>query len=299
MNRFIFLFYALLFPILSIGQGLEISDNTIFKTIEGKQITLSEFQGFIASGDYTIDPILDANGNAVEIRLVKLTKEDKIMQSRVVDIKAEAEDKPVIPFNVVGMDGKSYSSEGQLGKVTAIKFWFKECAPCIEEMPKLNKLVAEYADNDSVDFLAFGLDNAEEITAFIQNTQFDYTLVPSVEKVRQDMKIIGYPTHIVVDKKGIVTEFIQGGHLYIEKELKKAIEMALGNQAPPSDSEVGNNTDDETVGFVIDPGTNIKDEDGNEVDFDSFMKMMETGNYIPVQAKTANGKEYIILRKKS
>ncbi|MBT8221030.1 MAG: TlpA family protein disulfide reductase [Bacteroidia bacterium] len=296
MNKLIALFLIAIYSLSLSAQGLEITDQTKFKDLEGNEISLSQFQEFIATGDYTIDPVMDSEGNAVEIRLIVLTKEDKIMQSRVVDIKSEAEDKPVIPFEVSDMNGKIYSSQGQLGRVTAIKFWFKECKPCIEEMPKLNQLVAEYAGNDEVDFLAFGLDNADQIRTFVENTSFDYTLIPNAEKVRSDMKIIGFPTHIVVNKEGVVTEFIQGGHLYIDRELRNAIDEALGNKTPDL---ISGAVSDENVGFVIDPQTTIKDEVGNEIDFDTFMKLMETGDYVPHQTQTSSGKTYIILKKKT
>jgi len=297
-----FLTLALLLPVFLSAQGLELTDETIYKNAEGKTITLDKFQEFITSGDYSIDPQLDAAGNVVEVGLIKLTDEDKIMASRLIEVMNEAEGFPITPYNVTAIDGKNYSSEGQLGKVTVIKFWFKECAPCIEEMPKLNKLVSKYKGNEDVNFLAFGLDDKADIQNFLRITPFEYDIIPSAEPTRSAMNINGFPTHIVVNKEGIVSEYIQGGLMHIERELENAIEVALGNRdAEPTSTlqpaEINENG--EPVGFIIEPSMTIKNENGEEINFDDFMKMMETGDYVPHPSKTPSGKDYIIIKKKS
>ena len=48
-------------------------------------------------------------------------------------------------------------------KVVVINLWFTSCAPCIEEMPELNKLVKEYENNDAVLFLALALDEIDDL----------------------------------------------------------------------------------------------------------------------------------------
>lgn len=302
MKKMLQLLCLIILPFFAFGQDLEITDKTVFKNESGKVIGMDEFQSFINSGDYTIDPKLDGLGNLIEIQLLKLTEEDKIMASRVVDIKSDAINKPIQPYSVSALNGKAFASEGQKGKVTVMKFWFKECKPCIDEMPKLNKLVDLYADNAEVDFIAFGLDTPKDIGAFVKRNPFKYNLVPNAEGVRASMNISAFPTHIVVDKNGIVSEFIQGGHLYIERELEQAIEVALGNRAPEENytplqpAEI--DADGAAIGFVIESTTTIKNEAGDEIDFDTFMELMDTGNYEPQPAKTESGRDYIIVKKK-
>jgi len=301
MKQLLRILALLLFPVFLFGQGLELSDKTIFKNTDGKTISLEEFQKYINTGDYTIDPSLDAQGNVVSVALLKLTKEDKIMADRLVEVRNDAEGKPITPFDVKTIDGKSYSSKGQLGKVTVIKFWFKECAPCIAEMPKLNQLADKYEDNEDVDFIAFGLDTKGEIFSFLRKQPIKYDIVSSAEPVRNAMQIQGFPTHIVVNKKGIVSEYIQGGHLYIDQKLEDAIEIALGNKSAPETGGLkpAEITKDGAVGFIIEPSTVIKNELGEEIDFDTFMQLMDTGNYEPHPAKSPSGKDYIIIKKKS
>lgn len=303
MKKYFYLFLLLLLPAFLTAQGLELTDDTVYKDVNGKTITLDKFQEYISSGDYSIDPKQDAAGNVVAVGLIKLTDEDKIMASRLIEVKNEAEGFPITPYDVTSIDGKAFSSESQLGKVTVLKFWFKECAPCIQEMPKLNKLVEKYASNDDVDFVAFGLDTKEDIQNFLRTTPFKYDLIPSAEATRSAMNINGFPTHIVVNKEGVVSEYVQGGLMHIETELENAIEVALGNRTPMDSGSTIQpaeiNEDGQPVGFIIEPSMTIKNESGEEINFDDFMKLMETGDFVPQPAKTPSGKDYIILKKKS
>lgn len=303
MNKLFFLIFILLSPFILGAQGLELTDATIFKDVSGKKITLEKFQEYIGSGDYSIDPKQDASGNVIEVGLIKLTEDDKIMANRLIEVKNEAEGFPITPFQATTIDGKMYSSENLLGKVTVIKFWFKDCAPCVAEMPKLNKLVTAYADNSDVDFLSFALDSENDIREFLKRQPFTYDIVASAHAVQTAMKINGFPTHIVVNKEGIVSEYVQGGLMHIERELEQAIEVALGNRAaeeqPAGFQPAEFNDNGEPVGFIIEPTTTIKNESGEELSFDVFMELMDTGDYVPMPAKTPSGKDYIILKKKS
>ncbi len=301
MKKIIYLFLALLSPLFIAAQGLELSDATVFKDESGKTISLDKFQEYINSGDYSIDPKQDRSGNVTQVGLIKLTKEDKIMAGRLIEVKNEAEGYPITPFDVTTIDGKKYSSSALIGKVTVIKFWFKDCAPCVAEMPKLNKLVTAYKNNSDVDFLSFALDSKDAIHQFLRRQPFDYDIVASAHPVQAAMNINGFPTHIVVNKQGVVSEYIQGGLLHIERELEQAIEVALGNrkekQVNIKPAQI--NDQGEAVGFIIEPTTTIKNEAGEELSFDNFMKLMDTGNFEPTPAKTQSGKDYIILKKKS
>ena len=303
MKKLVYLFLALLAPIYVSAQGLELSDDTIFKDEAGKTISLEKFQEYIGTGDYSIDPKQNASGKVIQVGLIKLTEDDKIMANRLIEVKNEAEGFPITPFEATTIDGKNYNSTNLNGKVTVIKFWFKDCAPCIAEIPRLNKLVSNYANNPDVDFLSFALDSEDAIRNFLRRQPFDYDIVASAQPVQMAMNINGFPTHIVVNKEGIVSEYVQGGLLHIERELEQAIEVALGNRA---EEEVSGalqpaeiNDKGEAVGFIIEPTTIIKNEAGAELNFDQFMKLMDTGEYVPSPAKTASGKDCIILKKKS
>lgn len=97
------------------------------------------------------------------------------------------------------------------GKIVVINFWFTTCAPCVAEMPALNKLKEDYKTKDVV-FIAFGRDDTQTIKDFLKSTDFNYHLVSSDFDLTKDYCLIGgWPTNMVLDKNGIVRQIFTGG----------------------------------------------------------------------------------------
>lgn len=98
------------------------------------------------------------------------------------------------------------------GKLVVYNLWFVGCPPCMEEIPKLNEIVNEFAGSD-VEFVGLSTSNAGDINKFIAKTPFRYRLVPSAGK---DMLInfglagpdgslnVPFPTHVVVNREGFI-----------------------------------------------------------------------------------------------
>lgn len=76
-------------------------------------------------------------------------------------------------FTVKTIDGETLSLEQLQGKVIVINFWFESCAPCIAELPALNRLREEYKSKDVV-FIAFGKDDSQTIKDFLKRRDFKY-----------------------------------------------------------------------------------------------------------------------------
>jgi len=51
---------------------------------------------------------------------------------------------PLSHFRLPLLSGGRFSSEEQLGKVWVISFWATWCAPCLQELPHLDRLLSEY-----------------------------------------------------------------------------------------------------------------------------------------------------------
>ncbi|WP_165940137.1 TlpA family protein disulfide reductase [Dyadobacter psychrotolerans] len=119
------------------------------------------------------------------------------------------EGKPLSGFNYTDINGKAYNSETLKGKIVVLKFWFVGCQPCVEEMPELNKLVARYKNRDDVVFLSLALDSKEKLEKFLSRVKFDYPVVADQEKyLNEELNVRQYPTHIVINKKGLVVKVV-------------------------------------------------------------------------------------------
>lgn len=116
-------------------------------------------------------------------------------------------------FIVKTIDGETLTLEQLQGKVVVINFWFESCAPCIAELPALNRLWEEYKSKDVV-FIAFGRDDSESIKDFLKRRDFHYLQVSSDYDITQEYCILaGWPTNMVLDKEGILRKIFSGGYL--------------------------------------------------------------------------------------
>ncbi len=116
-------------------------------------------------------------------------------------------------FDVKSMDGEQLNLSKLKGKVVVLNFWFIGCAPCITEMPALNRLVDEYKGKDVV-FVAFGRDLPDHIKAFLKKKEFKFKVVPSdFDFANRYCIIAGWPTTMVIDKNGVVRLAFSGGRI--------------------------------------------------------------------------------------
>ena len=187
------------------------------------------------SGIYKVDAYCDDNDQFKLAYILKMTHEemnegmDEAMK-RQNDFEAKLKGNPFPDFTLTDLSGTKYTSESIKGKVVVINLWFTSCAPCIHEMPELNKIVGEYKENEDVLFLAFALDPKSRVNKFLKKHKFDYNIIPdSQEYVTKKLNPPGYPTHIVLDKNSNVV-FLFSGYTpqageaiksYINSELKK------------------------------------------------------------------------------
>lgn len=116
-------------------------------------------------------------------------------------------------FNVKTIKGETLKLNDLKGNVVVINFWFEECAPCIAELPALNKLNEDYKTKDVV-FIAFSRDDTQTIMDFLKRRDFNFKHVSSDYDLSTYYCIVaGWPTNMVLDKNGVVRQIFSGGQL--------------------------------------------------------------------------------------
>jgi thiol-disulfide isomerase/thioredoxin len=119
-------------------------------------------------------------------------------------VPSAAVDQPAPDFELETLSGESLRLSELRGRPVLINFWATWCAPCVLEMPTIEKYYDQYSQQFSV--LAVNNDEpAGEVANFVQEMglSFDILLDPGA-KVQNLYRLRGYPTSIVVDAEGIL-----------------------------------------------------------------------------------------------
>jgi len=133
------------------------------------------------------------------------------------------QNKAIGQFHLTDLNNKTWDLSKLKGKVIVINFWFIACDPCRREMPELNNLVSANVKNDIV-FLALSPDDKKAIGTFLKKRKFDYNIIPSSLDYISSLNINSFPTHLVIDKQGIIREVFVGYRADIKEELQAKID---------------------------------------------------------------------------
>ncbi|RYY64978.1 MAG: TlpA family protein disulfide reductase [Chitinophagaceae bacterium] len=98
--------------------------------------------------------------------------------------------------------GDKVNSKTLKGKILVINFWFVGCAPCVQEIPELNKLVKDYERDSSIVFIAIALDKPWDIKDFLKKRPFYYKIIGDGRLTAKGYDVRAYPTNLVVSPEG-------------------------------------------------------------------------------------------------
>ncbi|SHN30960.1 Thiol-disulfide isomerase or thioredoxin [Cyclobacterium lianum] len=119
------------------------------------------------------------------------------------------EGKTFPEFDFTDFNGRHYNNENTKGKTILIKTWFIGCTACIAEFPELNKLAEDHENDDDRVFVSLALDAKPELERFLLKKPFKYQVVPEKRDfLEKELNLQIYPTHIVVDKNGIIVKVV-------------------------------------------------------------------------------------------
>lgn len=158
---------------------------------------------------------------------------EKALQERFQQFCEFVKDCKAPDFKAATIEGDTIELSKLKEKVVVINFWFIECAPCIAEMPALNKLVEEYKSKDIV-FIGMSRSGKNDIIKnFLPKYIFKFKIIPDCGSIEQVGSIAdnykmyhGWPLTYVIDKKGKV-KMITNSSKEIYEKLKIIIDKLL------------------------------------------------------------------------
>ena len=213
------------------------SSNIISKEIFLKNLT---------SGDF-IPLKLASENKTTYYKLFRLNKTtNKDIRSTIKNISSIAyehfkmEGKNFPEFNFKDINGVEYTNQNTKNKIIILKTWFIACKPCVAEMPELNQLVKKYKNRKDIVFISLALDSNEKLSQFISTMEFNYSVVSKQREFITNQLNLGiYPTHIVIDKNGVIKKVVNKASemiSYLENE--NIMNVGLSKNAPPPPSRM-------------------------------------------------------------
>jgi thiol-disulfide isomerase/thioredoxin len=213
------------------------NENYAFYDSSNKKLTPKEAEEKFKSGIYRLEAFVNDNDVFKLAYLTKMTQQEmqemqemmETYQNESASFDAALKGKPLPDFVFKDILGNTYTPEDIKGKVVVINLWFTSCAPCIEEMPELNKLVKEYENNDAVLFLALALDEkGPRLDTFLKTHVFNYNIIPGAQDyVVKKLQASSFPTHIVLDKNSNVVFTLAGYTPQVGELIKSSISSFL------------------------------------------------------------------------
>ena len=136
-------------------------------------------------------------------------------------------------FEIELLDGEIFRLSEQRGKVVLINIWASWCGPCVSEMPDIDQLAQDYADELVVIGVNCGEDE-QTVADFVAENGYGYLFAADPEYRISDQV---YPTNtlpytIVVDPYGMISTLHHGGGLGMYQVLEGYVQEALETENP-------------------------------------------------------------------
>ena len=187
------------------------------KTKDASYYTIKSYRDTISNEFYEIlHKRTDAEVKADNKYWNKYFKEDDKNRKKL--LSATVDD-----LAMTDIHGNLYTSESLKGKIIVLDFWFTTCAPCIEEMPELNKIREEFG-TDEVAYFGITFSEKEKVEKFLERVKYDYTIVADSKSLCDRFGIKFYPTTLVIDKKG---KIVYSGDVMKYNEKPKEVRKLL------------------------------------------------------------------------
>ncbi len=185
---------------------------------DGKEMNKFDFLTQLSTGNFFPYKTIASCTDCIQYKLGKIDTGKNIELKEVIAQKAKLQlsllkmEGAYLPsFHFTDMHNNVYNKTTTKNKILVLNCWYISCAPCVAEIPKLNKLVEKYKNDSNIVFLALAFDKPSALSRFLQKNEFLYNIIPDKEEyLLNELQISGYPTHLIVGKDGKIVKVIAG-----------------------------------------------------------------------------------------
>lgn len=116
-------------------------------------------------------------------------------------------DQPSQEWKTTDLDGQPHALVDYRGKVVVLDFWYRGCGWCIRAMPQMKQLTDDFK-GQNVAILGINSDrDLDDARYVIDKLGLNYPTLKNLEgpgQINTMYKIHGWPTLVMIDKKGVV-----------------------------------------------------------------------------------------------
>jgi peroxiredoxin len=139
--------------------------------------------------------------------------------------KIDMIDQPAPEIEAADISGGTVSLSSLQGKVVLVDFWATNCPPCLEEMPNIKQLYAEYHDK-GFEVIGVSLDEDQAtVEAFTSRMEIPWPMIMergTVATLRASYHVPTIPSLFIVNQSGKLHQFDVRG-----RDLRQVIEKLL------------------------------------------------------------------------
>jgi cytochrome c biogenesis protein CcmG/thiol:disulfide interchange protein DsbE len=137
-------------------------------------------------------------------------------------------------FELTDLEGHSVSLASLRGKVVFLNFWATWCAPCLTEMPSMEKLYDAFADRSDFAMLAVSQDakGAAVVLPYVRKHGYRFeVLLDPQSKVAESYDVSGVPETFIIDRDGRIVAHHLGAFDWARQDVREALQELLEAKA--------------------------------------------------------------------
>jgi peroxiredoxin len=144
--------------------------------------------------------------------------------------------QPAYDFSLPDLTGKVHTMAEFNGQITLINFWATWCPPCVEEVPKLNRLYTRYKTRGiQIVGIAMDKDSLNLLDQFVKKNDVSYLVLIGNEQTLSNLStgalgknFQGIPTTLLMDKKGHIYKRFDGS--FDTEQLEEGLKALLNQK---------------------------------------------------------------------
>src|SRR5215468_1185107 len=154
------------------------------------------------------------------------------VSARDPNLKPVLMKNPAPDFELENIAGGMLKASDLKGKISIIDFWATWCEPCWSEIPKYNKMLDEFRDQD-VQIVGITVESPyKDIKPKAKELGIKYTVLVGNDTVQDGFGgMIGYPTTFIVTKDWKIYKKYMGALADKDARIKKELSQLLAEES--------------------------------------------------------------------